>query len=179
MQQNATPARSRSARLEALCCRGTWTCPGCPHVPSAPFLLWAGPYPWGCVLGRTGVWICTSMRVPTSGKLPEKSGSAKSNTPLAKGYNLFLAENNNNQNPYILLLFGFLQLSDLRNCSPVVFLRDTQVFSNTCFYVRKLQEIKIVGKFYPSWPLAVWFSDNTPALSRSGDFFPQQWAVGA
>lgn len=132
-----------------------------------------------CAGTHRGMDMHLDACVPTSGKLPEESGSAKSNTPLAKGYNLFLAENNNNQNPYILLLFGFLQLSDLRNCSPVVFLRDTQVFSNTCFYVRKLQEIKIVGKFYPSWPLAVWFSDNTPALSRSGDFFPQQWAVGA
>lgn len=78
MQQNATPARSRSARLEALCCRGTWTCPGCPHVPSAPFLLWAGPYPWGCVLGRTGVWICTSMRVsPRLENFQRRAGQPK------------------------------------------------------------------------------------------------------
>lgn len=45
------------------------------------------------------------------------------------------------------------------------------MFSNACFNVRKLQEIKIAGKFYPSWPLAVWFSNNMPALCRLGDFF--------
>lgn len=72
--------------------------PGLSPRPLGPVPALGGAISVGMCAGtHRGMDMHLDACVPTSGKLPEESGSAKSNTPLAKGYNLFLAENNNNQ----------------------------------------------------------------------------------
>lgn len=105
---------------------------------------------------------------PASEKLSNESRSAKSNSPLAKGYNLFLV-GGKKKKKYCCSSVSF----SYRICLITawsIFLRHP-VVPNVCFKVRKLQEIKITWIFYPFSGLWVF---GLMMIHKFGDFFPHQ-----